>query len=148
VTRWLDEDEQRAWRAFIGTFHRVAAAAAEGLAADGLSEADHTLLVPLSEAPHERLRARDLAQLACWDKSRLSKHVRRMETRGLVERSECDTDARGSIIELTAAGRAAIERATPRHVQIVRQVFIDKLSHEDLTALQAIGKKVLDPPSA
>ena len=41
------------------------------------------------------------------------------------------------------AGRAAIERAAPAHVETVRQLVFDGLSHDQLTALTAITSGVL-----
>jgi DNA-binding MarR family transcriptional regulator len=46
-----------------------------------LSAADFAVLVPLSEAPDRRLRARDLGRFLDWDRSRLSHQIRRMEQR-------------------------------------------------------------------
>jgi len=48
----------------------------------GLSLGDFDVLVALSEAPGQRLRAFELAAVLEWEKSRLSHHVRRMEQRG------------------------------------------------------------------
>ena len=100
--------------------------------------------MPLSEAPDGQLRARDLARIVDWEKSRLSHHLTRMEQRGLVERRECPTDARGAFITLTAAGRGAIEGAAPQHVEAVREHFIDLLSAAEIDVLTAIADRVLD----
>lgn len=144
MTDWLDEDEQCAWRGFVHMWQYLNGSFGEGFSAAGLSEPDFVLLVPLSETPDGRMRARDLAREVGWDKSRLSKHVGRMQRRGLVRAEGCPTDARGSVIVLTDDGRAAIERAAPQHVATVRKLFIDKLSAADLRALTRISKKVLD----
>jgi hypothetical protein len=41
-------------------------------------------------------------------------------------------------------GRAAIEQAAPAHVETVRQLVFDGLSHDQLTALTEITTRVLD----
>src|SRR6187551_2609979 len=93
--RWLDEREQRAWRGYNQMQRRLTRVLGQRLTQDsGLSAADYELLVPLSEAADDRLRARDLARMVDWEKSRLSHQLTRMEQRGLVERRECPTDAR------------------------------------------------------
>lgn len=143
MTRWLDNTEQRAWRDYLGTWQYLGQVAAEGFAEYGLSDSDYTLLVPLSEAPDGRLRARDLARDVHWDTSRLSKQVTRMQRRGLVERTPCATDARGYDVLLTPDGRRAIEHAAPRHVELIRQHFLDRLSKSDRDALARIAAKVL-----
>lgn len=122
------------------------AAIAAGLARDGLSLADYDLLVPLSAAPEGRMRAKDLGAEVRWEKSRLSKHLARMDARGLVERKPSPEDARGILVELTAAGRAALEQAAPRHVELVRTVFIDPMTEEQARALRELADRVV--PSA
>jgi DNA-binding MarR family transcriptional regulator len=109
----------------------------------GLSEADYEVLVNLSEAPGGRLRPRDLGGATRWEKSRISHHVGRMEERGLVRRKVCPTDRRGAFVAITPAGRRAIERAAPRHVEHVREVFVDALTPAQLDALAEIAEAVL-----
>jgi DNA-binding MarR family transcriptional regulator len=132
------------WRGFL-EMHRVIEAASERqLAEHGLSEADYALLVPLSESECGSLRARDLVRTCGWDRSRVSHQLRRMEQRGLVERGECDTDARGTVVRLTDAGRRAVEAAAPGHVEAVRRAFVDLLTARELATLTAIATKVVD----
>lgn len=142
--RWLDEREQHAWRA-VKEMHQQLSGALERrmLLGSGLSAADYQVLVPLSESPGGRLRARDLARDAGWEKSRLSHQMRRMEQRGLVEREDCETDARGAYVRLTPAGRQAIESAAPGHVEDVRRLLFDQLSPAELDTLAAVADRVL-----
>ena len=143
--QWLDEREQCAWRAFIVMRRRLDYAMNRQLVADaGLSTADYELLVPLSEAPDQRLRAGELRRAVDWEKSRLSHQVRRMEERGLVRRESCASDARSSIIRLTPAGWDAIKAAAPAHVEWLRRYFIGMLSAEELSTLQALSTRVVD----
>ena len=74
----------------------------------------------------------------------MSHQLARMQRRGLVAREECLTDARGAFAVLTEAGRAAIERAAPAHVEMVRQLVFDGLSQDQLTALTDVTARVLD----
>jgi DNA-binding MarR family transcriptional regulator len=143
--RWLDEREQHAWRGYTQLSRRLSRVLGQRLMRDsGLSAADYELLVPLSEAPDDQLRARDLARMVDWEKSRLSHHLTRMEQRGLVERRECPTDARGAYISLTTNGRRAIEDAAPQHVEAVRENFIDLLTPGEVAVLTDIADRVLD----
>ncbi|MBH0777033.1 MarR family transcriptional regulator [Nocardia sp. NEAU-351] len=119
------------------------AAITAGLARDGLSLADYELLVALSAAPEDRLRAKDLAAEVCWEKSRLSKHLARMAARGLVDRSQAVDDARGVLIQLTPSGREAIERAAPNHVELVRALFIEPMTEAEATALRSLADRVI-----
>ena len=143
--RWLSEPEQRLWRAWRAMYQRLESTLDRDLARDsGLSGADYALLVPLSEAPDQRVRARELRNGVGWDRSRLAHHLRRMEQRGLLVREDCPTDARGTIIRLTDEGRRAIENAAPGHVAAVRRNFIDLLTEEEVTVLTSVAKRVND----
>jgi len=144
TTRWLDEREQRAWRAYSQLHRRLTKVLGQQLTRDsGLSTADYELLVPLSEAADGQLRARDLARTVDWEKSRLSHHLTRMEQRGLVGRVGCPTDARGAFLVLTDAGRRAIEDAAPQHVETVREHFIDLLSDAEIAVVTAMSERLL-----
>lgn len=143
--RWLDEREQRAWRGLIRMQAQLGAHLRRSLVRDsGLSDADYDVLVHLSEAPEDRLRIFELVRALQWEKSRLSHQLRRMEQRGLLERSECPTDGRGAFVSLTPEGRAAIEAAAPRHVAEVRRHFVDVLTPEQLDVLGDIAEAVLE----
>ena len=61
----------------------------------------------------------------------------------LVRRMPCPTDNRGALVVMTPAGRRAIERAAPRHVEHVREAFIDALTPAQLDALTEISEAVL-----
>lgn len=126
------------WRAFLDVHRRVETAVERQLAAYGLSTADYALLVPLSEATDGVLRVRDLGRAVGWDRSRLSHQLRRMGERGLVARSSCATDARGTMVRLTAAGRRVVETAAPGHVATVREHFVDLLDPAEVDALTAL----------
>ncbi|MEV6557566.1 MarR family winged helix-turn-helix transcriptional regulator [Nocardia sp. NPDC051756] len=140
---WLNDDEQATWSAYIRLRQRLDAVIAAGLTKDGLSAADYELMVALSAAPGDCLRAKDLAAEVCWEKSRLSKHLARMDARGLVDRQPVAEDARGVLVQLTAAGRGLLERAAPNHVRLVREVFIDRITPAEAHAMQTLSDKVV-----
>ncbi|WP_222618144.1 MarR family winged helix-turn-helix transcriptional regulator [Nakamurella sp. PAMC28650] len=142
-TRWLTPEESRAWRALQHLNMPLAAALNRQLSRDSnLSTADYAVLVQLSESEGEKLRARDMVVAIGWEKSRLSHHIRRMETRRLVGREDCPTDGRGAFITLTPAGRTAIEQAAPGHVDAVRSYFIDLLTPAQLESFAEIAEKI------
>lgn len=148
VVRWLSDEEQSTWQAYIRLRQCMDAAIAEGLARDGLSIADYELLVPLSAAPDGCLRAKDLAAQVCWEKSRLSKHLSRMASRELVDRQPVEGDGRGVLIRLTAVGRRQLERAAPNHVAVVRAMFIDHITSAEALSLRSLADRVAAAVSA
>jgi DNA-binding MarR family transcriptional regulator len=144
VSKWLTDDEQRAWRAYRRMVLLLDAEIARDLTRDsGLSMPDYQVLTALSEADDHRQRLTELANDMQWSASRLSHHVSRMEHRGLVTRAECSEDLRAAYVVLSDDGWQAIKDAAPDHVKSVRAHLIDLLDTEDLERLTAIGEKVI-----
>ncbi len=144
MTRWLSDDEQRAWRAFVSLQAKLNAQLNRELQAESdLSLADFEVLVHLTDRDDARARSFELANEMEWEKSRLSHQLARMQRRGLIDRVGCPEDARGSYIELTAEGRRAIEHAAPGHVSAVRRLIFDQLTPDQVQALRTISETVL-----
>ncbi|WP_432865605.1 MarR family winged helix-turn-helix transcriptional regulator [Microbispora rosea] len=143
--RWLDADEQRAWRAYLRMQGRLTARLNRQLQADsGLSLADYDVLVHLTDREEGRLRPYELQRDLQWEQSRLSHQLTRMQRRGLVRREECVDDGRGAYVVITEEGRRAITAAAPGHVETVRRLFFDGLTREQVTALERLTADVLD----
>ena len=144
AVRWLTAEESVAWRGFLGAMRALERGADRQLAeCSGLSLADYQLLVPLSECDERAMRARDLGRHVNWERSRISHQLRRMEERGLIERRDCPSDGRGTVVVLTRLGMRAIEQAAPSHVEWVRQNFVDLLSREEIELLGEICERVV-----
>jgi DNA-binding MarR family transcriptional regulator len=147
--RWLDDDEQAAWRAYLDSTRLLLHALDRQLESDAdLSLTDYELLVRLSEAPSGRLRMRDLADATLSTRSGVTRAVTRAERAGWVRRVECQEDRRGMNAELTEAGRAKLVAAAPGHVGAVRENLLDLLTPEQLAQLTEIGGRVRQQLSA
>ncbi|TDC08986.1 MarR family transcriptional regulator [Streptomyces sp. 8K308] len=141
--RWLTPAEQRAWRSFVGLQQKLMGRLSRQLQSESnLSAADFAVLVELTDLPEGRCRFLDLAKAVEWEKSRMSHHIARMAKRGLVVREECAEDGRGAVVVITPAGREAIEAAAPRHVEAVRQLFLDHVTPHELETLARISDRV------
>ena len=142
--RWLDDDEQRAWRAWLDAHARLSARLNRELqAGSGLSLSDYDVLVHLTDAAEGRVRAFELGEGLQWEKSRVSRQVTRMATRGLVARQASPEDGRGAYVTITPAGRRAIESAAPAHVELVRQLLFDGLSADQVRTLATVALSVV-----
>jgi DNA-binding MarR family transcriptional regulator len=141
---WLDDRQQRMWRAWVALTTQLPAALHRQLQADsGLSIQDFEVLVRLTEAAGNRARVTDLANAAGWERSRLSHHIKRMAGRGLVQREECCDDGRGAFVVLTPCGRDAIERAAPGHARTVRDLVFSSLSDAELDVVTGFTEGLL-----
>src|SRR5262245_19158510 len=70
----------------------------------GISKAEFSVLVTLSQAPGAEMRVGELAESLDWEKSRVSHLLTRMETRGFVARTQSGASGRRTGIGLTTAG--------------------------------------------
>ncbi|MGR6318183.1 MarR family transcriptional regulator [Micromonospora soli] len=145
MTRWLNPDEQRTWRAFLTASRALMDALDRELQRDaGMPHAYYEILVRLSEATDRRLRMSELADATGSSRSRLSHAVARLETAGWVRREECPTDRRGQIAVLTDAGFATLAAAAPGHVEGVRRHLFDALSPAQVDQLRRISETLAD----
>ena len=142
--RWLDDGEQRTWRAFIGATRLVFEELDRELQRDaGMPHTYYVILAMLSESPEHTLRMGDLAQAAGCSPSRLSHAVARLEEAGWVHRIRCAGDRRGAEAVLTDAGLTALVSAAPGHVDGVRRHLFDRLTDEQVDQLRSISEAVL-----
>jgi DNA-binding MarR family transcriptional regulator len=141
----LDERQRLMWKAYRDVYQELSTVLEEQLLRDaGLSGSEYAVLVVLSHSPDGVLRARELGSELGWDRSRLSHLVGRMEKRDLVAREECEEDARGSMVRLTGAGRAAVEGVAPEHSEAVRRYFFSALSSDELDTLAVVFDRLLE----
>ncbi|MEU5904640.1 MarR family transcriptional regulator [Micromonospora sp. NPDC047527] len=145
MTRWLDPDEQRTWRAFLTASRALMDTLDRELQRDaGMPHAYYEILVRLSEAPGRQLRMSDLAEVTGSSRSRLSHAVARLETAGWVRREDCPTDRRGQVALLTEAGYATLSAAAPGHVEGVRRHLFDALSPAQVDQLRRISETLAE----
>ncbi|WP_062212362.1 MarR family winged helix-turn-helix transcriptional regulator [Streptomyces sp. NBRC 109706] len=143
-TRWLTEEEQRAWRTHLEVTRLLVHQLERDLQPFGLTMNDYEILVNLSESDGRRMRMSDLAAATLQSKSRLSHQVTRMEKAGLVRREHCDSDKRGLFAVLTEHGWDTMREVAPHHVASVRRHFVDLLAADDLAALDRALRPVAD----
>ena len=144
-TRWLDDDEQQTWLAWVFSTRLVW----EELERDLQRDADmpygyYEILVMLSSAPDHSRRMSELADATQSSRSRLSHAVARLEEQGWVRRDRHPSDRRGAIAVLTDEGFAALEAAAPGHVESVRRHLFDQLSAAQVLALRDISDTLLE----
>jgi len=134
--RWLDEEQQRTWRAWLTVAELLPRALDTQLQRDaGLTHAAYVVLAMLSESPSRSRRMSDLARRANQSQSRLSHTVARLEDRGWVRRERSADDGRGNLAVLTDAGWDVVRSTAPGHVDAVRAAMFDPLTPEQTRAL-------------
>jgi DNA-binding MarR family transcriptional regulator len=147
--QWLDDEQQRTWRAWLTVAELLPRALDAQLQRDaGISHAAYVVLAMLSESPNRSRRMSDLARLANQSQSRLSHTVARLEQRGWVRRQRATEDGRGNVAVLTDAGWDVVRSVAPGHVAAVREALFAPLTAEQSRSLgDVLGVVVerLDP---
>jgi DNA-binding MarR family transcriptional regulator len=134
--RWLTDEEQRIWRAYMHATTLLEDHLDRQLQRDaGMPHIYYGLLVQLAEAPRRRLRMTELAMNAKITRSRLSHAIARLEKNGWVRREDCPSDKRGQFAVLTDDGYEVLRRTAPGHVTAVRQAVFERLSADQQKAL-------------
>ncbi|MFF3466094.1 MarR family winged helix-turn-helix transcriptional regulator [Streptomyces sp. NPDC002619] len=143
--RWLSDEEQRVWRAYLHATTLLEDHLDRQLQRDaGMPHIYYGLLVQLAEAPRCRLRMTELAMDAKITRSRLSHAIARLETNGWVRREDCPSDKRGQFAVLTDQGAEVLRRTAPGHVTAVRQALFERLSPEQQKTLGEIMEIVTE----
>ena len=142
-----------AWRAFLQAHARLFRRLDEELRAEhGLSLPEYDALLQIAQAPDRRLRMSRLASRVLLSKSGVTRLVDRLVADGLVERTQCSSDARGAEATLTSVGLARLRAAAPTHLRGIDSYFISALEPADLTLLErtmdAITRRTGDTPAA
>lgn len=124
------------WRQFLMAHARISRRLDDELRADhDLSLAEYDALLTIAQAPGRRIRMRHLADHVILSKSGVTRLIDRLVLDGLVERSACETDARGAEAVLTTAGLDRLRAASTTHLRGIEQHFLDALDAADLPVI-------------
>jgi DNA-binding MarR family transcriptional regulator len=144
-TRWLDEEEQRSWRALLMGMTLLLDRLDDDLRrCCDLSLVEYEILVRLSEREDRQMRMAQLADALAHSRSRVTHTVTRMEKAGLVARSSSPEDGRGVVASMTEKGYDLLTRTAPVHVGGVREHLVDLATREDFLALGRVMNAVSD----
>ena len=143
---WLDQHQQRSWRAFlVGTTLLMDRLDRELREQHRLSLPEYEILVRLSEADGNRHADGDARRLG--EPLPLPRDAHRQpdgDAPGLVARDACLSDGRGVEAVLTEQGRARAREAAPTHVAGVRRLLVDLVDDEDFEAVGRVFDAVTD----
>ncbi|MBM7786485.1 MarR family winged helix-turn-helix transcriptional regulator [Tenggerimyces flavus] len=109
----------------------------------GISYVQFQLLARLA-AVDEPLTMTQLADGVVYSRSAVTYQAAQLEEAGLITRASSPDDERATLVTITAAGRALVDRVLPGHVQVIRPMLFDPLTDEDLDQLGHIMTRVRD----
>lgn len=142
--RRIAEQDLRAWAALRLMSRQIDAQLARRLAASSpLSMQDYDVLSSVAPQPGRRMPMKDLMLHLQWSYSRLSHHLSRMESRGIVSRA-ATASGPGQDVVVTDQGFALIRAATGDHLHAVREYFADVLEPGEAEMLESLSHRILD----
>ena len=142
--RWLSDEEQGAWRAFLAATRLVFRELDRELQRDaGMPHTYYVVLVALSEAPGRAMRMTELAAVCDSSPSRLSHAVARLEEAGWVRRTPSPDDRRGGRFEHVEPVVGEGGQGAPGHVESVRRHVFDRLSADQVVELRGVCESIL-----
>lgn len=142
--RWLDAEENQAWRALARALVALPAALDAQLRRDsGISHYEYGVMALLSEAPDRTMRMSTVATLTEGSLPRLSQVVARLEVREWVRRTPDPADGRYTLATLTDQGMAKVVEAAPGIVEEVRRLVLDPLTRTQIRQLGEISRRIL-----
>lgn len=133
--RWLDQDQQLAWRAMLAIVNRAFPEFERTFKEHDLLNVQYGILAALSETPGHAMRLSDLADHANTSPSRLTHRLRDLVDHGDIEITQDPTDGRAKQATLTATGLQRIRDVAPDHVEDVQRLLFDPLTGEQTSAL-------------
>ena len=139
----LDPEELAAWRGMLRVHSDMTRVLdAELTHRHGLPLSSYEVLLFLADSPDGRMRMSELADSVLLSRSGLTRLVDRLERDGLLEREQCEEDARGYFAAITDRGRALFTEARRTHLAGVRERFLSRFSRDDLRTLGGLWEKV------
>lgn len=143
AVRWLNDDEQSTWRAFLTMQKVIRETLERQMQRDaGMPMTYYIILAMLSETPDRTLRMSELAAMSGTSQSQLSHAATRLEEAGWIERRRSPVDKRGYLAILTDAGFDVLTTVAPSHVESVRSVLFDALTGEQVCQLRKVAESV------
>lgn len=133
------ESEIRTWIRFLATHSAITRELeARLMGAHGLTLSDYDVLVQLARAPEHKLRNIELAKAVVLTRSGVTRLVDGLEKDGLVARSSCPSDKRGTLVSITDEGLARLREAATTQVEGVRELFVERLGNEGIEQMDAL----------
>jgi DNA-binding MarR family transcriptional regulator len=115
----------------------------------GISFNEYDVMFTLTRAVGRSLRLRDLTRDVLLTQPSVSRLVDRLAARGFVEKLHDESDARGTVIRLTDAGRDAFHAAAHVHGASIDRILGNALDPDELDELARLTAKLREnlPPA-
>lgn len=140
----IDRQLLETWRLFLTAHADVIDALGRELVDEcDLPLAWYEVLLYLHEADDHQLRMHELADSLLLSRSAVTRLIDRVEKAGLVCRSACESDRRGTFVVLTDEGRARFSAAAPVHLRGVDEHFTSRLDRAEAATMADAFRRII-----
>ncbi len=140
----IERDMMRAWARIALAYRLVLDEVGQALKRAGLPPLGwYDVLLELGRAGKDGLRAVALEKSLLLAQHNVSRLLARMEKEGLVSRTPCADDGRGTVIRITAEGLRLRKRMWPVYRDAVRKHFGEKLDDTEIESLSGMLGRVI-----
>jgi DNA-binding MarR family transcriptional regulator len=120
----LDSAQNSLWKLFLTVHTRLVERVEQDFKQAGLHPFEwYDVLIALKQAPNQRLRLSDLAEVLLVNRTNVTRLADRLEKAGLIRREFCQDDRRGTFAVLTKAGLEMQEKMWTVYAQSIAQYF-------------------------
>ncbi|WP_250121398.1 MarR family transcriptional regulator [Chroococcidiopsis sp. CCMEE 29] len=141
----LDSTRNSLWRLFLTVHTRLVERVEQDLKQAGLPPFEwYDVLLALKQAPNQRLRLSDLAEVLLVNRTNVTRLADRLEKADLIRREACQDDRRGAFAVLTEAGLAMQQTMWKVYSQSIQKYFARHLTDEEVKVMALALQRILD----
>ncbi len=103
----------------------------------------YDVLLEVNRPAGGRIRQYEIGEKVLLSKYNVTRLIDRLEAEKLVRRMICEEDGRGSVVEITPAGKALLRRMWPVYARAIERHFARRLTETDTGKLAELMAKLL-----
>ncbi|HIK11316.1 MAG TPA: MarR family transcriptional regulator [Oscillatoriaceae cyanobacterium M33_DOE_052] len=128
----LDSAQNSLWKLFLTVHARLVEQVEQDFKQAGLPPFEwYDMLIALKQAPDQKLRLSDLAEVLLVNRTNVTRLADRLEKTGLIRREVCQFDRRGAYAVLTQAGLEMQQKMWTVYAESIAQYFSRHLTQKD-----------------
>lgn len=134
----VDNAHDAAWQALRGAYHLLTDRFEKELTDAGLPGLAWYDVLLMMERTGQPIRPKDMLCHVSVTKSGLTRLLDRMEKAGLIERSYCPSDRRGTFLSITDDGRDTLAKMRPVRERVFSENFTGVLRRDEAEEVTAL----------
>jgi DNA-binding MarR family transcriptional regulator len=141
----LDAARNSLWRLFLTVHTHLVEQVEQDLKQAGLPPFEwYDMLLALKQAPNQRLRLSELADVLLVNRTNITRLADRLEKAELIRRELCKDDRRGAYAVLTKAGLTMQQTMWQVYSQSIQEYFARHLDDKEVKVMTISLQRILD----